>query len=103
MTDWRSFFFARRGLARTLLTLGAAKLATRRWQAGGRNSDEEDRGGDETLQTPGSEGSAARGRTAGDHGYRSQGLRTAERASRTLSRGRIRRRFSLQGEDRDCT
>ena len=64
--------------------------------------DEKNRGNHQAVQTRRGEGGAARSRSARHHGDRSQGLRPPEGTYRALSRRRIRRRFSPQGEDRDC-
>src|SRR5258708_34749573 len=95
-------FLGLAGLAWTLLTVAAVLPARCPRQARGRKRDEEDRGGDQTLQTRRGEGGAAGGRTARHHCHGGEGLRAPERTHRALSRSRICGRFSPQGEDRDC-
>ena len=65
-----------------------------------RGTHEEDRSGDQAVQAGRSEGGAARGRAARNHGGGSQGVRPAERPHRIVSRRRVCRRLPPQGKDR---
>src|SRR6185437_15388031 len=63
-------------------------------------ADEEDRSDHQALQAGRGEGCPEPDRPQGDHGARSEGLRTSEGPYGTLSWRRVRRRLPAQGEDR---
>src|SRR5262249_47144122 len=63
--------------------------------------DEKKTSGPKTPQARRSKGGSAGGRTSRHYGDGSQGVRASEGTHGTLSRRRVRRRFSAESEDRD--
>src|SRR6516165_10316335 len=92
-------------LAWTLLPGGAAQLmrAVRGgfWRGPRVQAHEEDRGDHQALQARRGKGGVAGSRASGHYGNGGERLRAPEGPYGTLSRRRIRCRFSTQGKDRD--